>query len=77
MSWKDDDNTKKRGIDKNFVSCDERDGKEKNKFEEYEKKYGKKAVDHCCKEVKGNKPRKEFEDCLEKFKKIVIKIKKS
>ena len=69
MSWNDIDNTKKKEIDKNFVSCDERDGKEKNKFNEYEREYGKEAVDYCCKKVKGNKPRKEFEKCLKNFKK--------
>ena len=37
MSWKDIDNPHKKKIDRNFVSCDERDGKEKIKFLEYEK----------------------------------------
>ena len=68
MSWKDIDNPKKKKIDKDFVSCDERDNKEKDKFKEYERLYGKEAVDQCCNILKGNKPRKDFEDCLKNFK---------
>ena len=68
MSWKDIDNPKKKKIDKDFVSCDERYGKERNKFKEYEKTYGKDAVDKCCKEY-NNRSREDFENCLKRYKK--------
>lgn len=68
MSWKDIDNPKKKKIDKNFVSCDERYDKEQDKFREYEVKYGKNAVDICC-EKHNNRSRYEFEKCLEENKK--------
>jgi len=67
MSWKDSDNPHKKKIDKDFVSCDERYGKEKIKFLEYEKMYGKVAVDYCCK-LHNNRKREDFERCLEKYK---------
>ena len=39
MSWKDIDNPHKKKIDKDFVSCDERYGKEKNHLQiQYQQK---------------------------------------
>ncbi|PIP96093.1 MAG: hypothetical protein COW00_20050 [Bdellovibrio sp. CG12_big_fil_rev_8_21_14_0_65_39_13] len=68
VDWDKLDNKKKLGVDANFVSCSE----------DYEKNYlidelvdcgasrdeAKKAVEHCCKTVSGNKPRNEFVKCL-------------
>ena len=40
---------------------------QKIKFLEYEKIYGKAAVDYCCK-LHNNRKREDFERCLEKYK---------
>ncbi|MCI0501806.1 MAG: hypothetical protein L0Y61_08720 [Epsilonproteobacteria bacterium] len=62
-NWDKEDNKKLKKQDSNFVSCDERKTSEKNKFDEYEKIYGKSKVDECCKK-QGNRSRDDFENCL-------------
>ena len=63
--WNNKDDKKRIKRDRNYVSCDERYGSEKEKFEEYEKLYGKDKIDECCKRVKPPRPREEFERCLQ------------
>ena len=75
MGWDQEDNPKLKRKDQRFVSCEERDSKEKKKFQEYEEKYGKNAVDSCCKFVKPPRPRGKFENCLEELKKFFDRMK--
>jgi len=63
--WNKDDDKSKKKQDRNFVACSERTTSEKEKFDEYEKKYGKTKVDECCEKVKAPRSRVEFKKCLE------------
>ena len=63
--WNKDDDKSKKKQDANFVACSERTTSEKDKFDEYEKKYGKAKVDECFEKVKAPRSRVEFEKCLE------------
>jgi len=64
-NWNNDDDKSKKKQDRNFVTCSERYTSEKDKFDEYEEKYGKEKVDECCEKVKVPRGRVEFEKCLE------------
>jgi hypothetical protein len=65
MNWDDEDDKKKKKIDRKFVSCDQRNTTEANAFDRYEEKYGVDIVNQCCDEVKAPRSRKDFEKCLE------------
>lgn len=59
MTWKDQDDLKQKAKDRDYVSCDE-----PYELQQYIERYGKAAVEACCRKIQAPRPRAEFEACL-------------